>query len=298
MALRLYANGKDFNTLPVVQNENGVYYSNGKVYYKPVLKDFDTAKLPAGYKKYTNGSHVPYKSEKPLDFSQNAGVKITASDGVKVNSHLYISGKKKPYGTEYVYGNLHFMLYHVTCPYKVGARIPKGGTLAVVNSQSENVATGRDVPPHIHACTNNTGSFDKTTIRQLVLAPIEVEKPTVPPVVIPPTVPETPPTDQEIKELRERVRQLEAELVVKDLMVKDRDEALSDKEKENGILAGVIEQKDAQIKQLFIEVNAQWVDDVPFIENLTIFRATVADMLKSAKVVQLVKAILHKLINK
>jgi hypothetical protein len=167
--IKLFANNKNFNSLPTVQNEVGTYYYNGKNYYKPVLAEFNNAKLPSGYKKYTDGSHKSYLKERAIDFSQVAGTKVTASEGLLLNQYLYSKAKKKC-GIELVYGNLHIIIYHVKCDKPSKYRFKPNEVIATVMTQAENQASGVGaVPPHIHIGTIAVGSYNKTPIRDIIL---------------------------------------------------------------------------------------------------------------------------------
>lgn len=48
---------KDFRNLPIVQDPRGVYFWNGSNYYEPNYKEWDNNIIPAGYNRYTDGSH-------------------------------------------------------------------------------------------------------------------------------------------------------------------------------------------------------------------------------------------------
>lgn len=181
MDIRFYANGTDFRFLPIVQNERGWYYrySNGQ-YWKPILEHFDGAVgRPQTALKYTNGSHTSYLHEKALDISLNAGVKITASKSVKVNQ-LLKSKSGKVCGLELVYGNLHIIIYHAKTSLKPGDRPAAGTTICTIMTKDENEKSGVGaLAPHLHIGTNNSGSFDKATIRQIILTPITSKPPTM-----------------------------------------------------------------------------------------------------------------------
>ena len=90
--MKFFLNGTDLNKVGVVQNEVGKYYYNGVSYYKPWLKNFNTATPPAGYKTYTNGSHSKYLSQRAIDFSYRAGGVITMNEDVKILAKSYTLG--------------------------------------------------------------------------------------------------------------------------------------------------------------------------------------------------------------
>lgn len=75
----LFINGRSLINIPVTQNETGRFYRNDSngAYYKPLLKDFDTAVPPVGYTTYTNGSHsltnlngVNVLAQRAIDFAE------------------------------------------------------------------------------------------------------------------------------------------------------------------------------------------------------------------------------------
>jgi len=139
--MKFFANGKNILEYGVVQNETGVYYFNGKTYFKPLLKDFDTATPPAGYKKYTNGSHASYLSQRALDFSVPQGYIITCDTAVtpKVSSTNLGSFVKIQVGTKIVY------LVHTYQWGAVGKAIPAGKPICQIAPQSVSKAA-----PHLH----------------------------------------------------------------------------------------------------------------------------------------------------
>lgn len=80
----IFARGTPLSSIGVTQNELGWYYWNGSSYFKPLLKDFNNATLPAGYKKYTDGSHKAYLSQRAIDFSIAGNIPITFDEPVAV----------------------------------------------------------------------------------------------------------------------------------------------------------------------------------------------------------------------
>lgn len=82
--MTIFARGTPLSSIGVTQNELGWYYWSGSSYYKPLLKDFDTATPPAGYKKYTDGSHKSYLSQRAIDFSVAGNIPITFDEPVAV----------------------------------------------------------------------------------------------------------------------------------------------------------------------------------------------------------------------
>lgn len=85
-----YANGVPITSIGVTQNDEGVYYWNGRNYCTPLLKDFDTFQPPKGCKKYKNGSHGPlynggqYYYQKAIDFAIPQEQVITANKDCEV----------------------------------------------------------------------------------------------------------------------------------------------------------------------------------------------------------------------
>lgn len=152
----IYANGKDLAECPVVQNETGVYYSNGSAYFKPVLKDFDTATPPSGYKRYTGGSHASYignTKRHPIDISFIVGTKLTANFDVKVISSTSADGswiKTQIVGTNYILPFVHCykgLDSNGKPTYPVAGSIIKAGS--VICSVAPQSITKN--PPHLHA---------------------------------------------------------------------------------------------------------------------------------------------------
>lgn len=84
--MKIFIGGVPLDKIGVTQNEYGWYYWNGSSYYKPTLSGFDNAKLPAGYKKYTDGSHSKYLSQKAVDLTAIANRAITFDTSVTVLS--------------------------------------------------------------------------------------------------------------------------------------------------------------------------------------------------------------------
>lgn len=178
--MKFYANNTDLLKVPVTQNEKGVYYSNGKSYYKPVLQEFDNAKPPKGYKRYTDGSHKAYLNERAIDFSIVAGTKIKCDSKIKFNRYFYVKGNKNPYGIELITGNLHIILYHVKASHKPNTRIEAGQTICKVMTTDENRASGvGNLAPHLHAGTVKYLLYENKSFRTLITEkPKEpVEKP-------------------------------------------------------------------------------------------------------------------------
>lgn len=111
--VKTYIDGVELSKIPVIQNEKGVYYFSPEInkYYKPLLKDFDTAKPPKGYYKYgagifqkkpagshasANYSGVNIKEQLAIDFSAIAlgKSKLTYNRVVEVMG-VYGSGVQK-----------------------------------------------------------------------------------------------------------------------------------------------------------------------------------------------------------
>jgi hypothetical protein len=142
----IYAGGKDLATVGVTQNELGLYYYNGTSYYKPVLSLFDTATLPAGYKKYVGGSHASYMSNpqrNPIDFSIVAGSILTMNVDVKILASTSSDGswvKAQIVGTDIILGFVHTYRWA-----GVGTIVKAGSSIAQIAPQS---VTG--FPPHLH----------------------------------------------------------------------------------------------------------------------------------------------------
>lgn len=258
---RFFANGKDLKDCLITQNEVGNYWLSGGALWRTVLANFDSGRgKPADAAKKSGGSHSFYLSDHALDISLNAGTNITCSESIKINGFKYISGYKVPYGIELVYGNHHIIVYHVKSKWKAGDRVPAGQVICTVMSAAENKSSGRfdkenpdGFPPHLHIGTNNTGSFDKKTIRQFILEAIPVTKPPVvtPPVVTPPVTPppSEPPIDpdpietikhSELVALNHKISELEGQLDASNSvlsskitalknMTTERDTAITDK---------------------------------------------------------------------
>jgi hypothetical protein len=142
---RVYASGKDLAQVPMTQNENGKYYRNSSgTYFKPTLAEFDTAKLPSGYKTYIGGSHAKYVSNpnrNPLDFSIVAGSNLTMNVDVNVLGSTPSDGswcKVQPVGSDIVIGLVH------TYQWRSGT-VKAGNIICKVAPQS---VTG--FAPHLH----------------------------------------------------------------------------------------------------------------------------------------------------
>jgi len=158
----VYIDGKDLATFPVVQTESGVYY--GKTasgpYYKPLLKDFDDATLPTGYKKYTRGSHYEHRNNpkrNPIDFSIISGKVITTNFDIKVISYATSRGpwiKCNIIGTPYMVAFVH--IYRQP---KIGATIKAGSPICTIAPKS---VTGLATHLHIDEWTG-------FSIRKLIL---------------------------------------------------------------------------------------------------------------------------------
>lgn len=228
---RFFANGKDLKDCITKQNEFGQYWLVGGALWGTILANFDSGKgKPSNAVKKSGGSHASYLNEHALDISLNAGTNITCSESIKINGFKYISGYKIPYGIELVYGNHHIIVYHVKTKWKVGDRVPAGQVICTVMSAAENKSSGRfdkenpnGFPPHLHIGTNNTGTFDKKTIRQFILEAVSTPPIVTPPVVTPPVTPppSDPPIDpdpietikhSELVALRHRISELEGQL--------------------------------------------------------------------------------------
>lgn len=137
--MKIYAGGKSLAEVPVTQNEVGWYYWNGASYYKPVLAEFDTASLPTGYKKYTNGSHTAYLSQNAIDFSIVAGTAITFSEEVTVLLSSTGSGSFCKLSTS------RGIIYLVHTYKWASGKVPAGTQVCQVAPQS---VTG--FAPHLH----------------------------------------------------------------------------------------------------------------------------------------------------
>lgn len=123
-------NGKTLDKLPVVQDGKGTYYWNGSSYFKPVLKDFDNAKLPSGFKKYTDGSHKAYSYQNAIDFSASGGLPITADRPVKIT---YKASDKGGYCVVEAEGVRHFLTHidYDSVP-AVGTTVKAGNTICKI----------------------------------------------------------------------------------------------------------------------------------------------------------------------
>lgn len=131
----IYIDGKDLATFPVTQTESGKYYgkTSSGPYFKPLLKDFDNAKLPSGYKKYYKGSHYRHRSNpkrNPIDFSIVPNKKVTFSHNLKVISFSTSRGpwiKCNIIGTPYMVAFVHIYKYP-----KVGSVIRAGQQVGLI----------------------------------------------------------------------------------------------------------------------------------------------------------------------
>lgn len=163
------ANGTDLASIPVTQNEYGVYYYSTKYgYYKPVLANFDNANPPSGYIKYSNGSHKnePASGRYPIDFSLVAETGIAMTEDVKIlysssslGSYCKIQGLKS--------GKIIFLV-HTYKWASIGSVVKAGNVICRVAPKS---VTGYD--PHLHIYGsgflirnlilygNNMGKFSK-----------------------------------------------------------------------------------------------------------------------------------------
>ena len=111
---KIFSAGKDLAQVPMTQNEVGKYYRNSSgTYFKPILAEFDTAKLPSGYKTYINGSHAKYAknvNRNPLDFSIVAGSNLTMNRDVRILATTPNNGswcKVQIVGSDIVIGLVH-----------------------------------------------------------------------------------------------------------------------------------------------------------------------------------------------
>ena len=178
MALRIYADKKDINIVPVTQNEEGVYYEydSGSL-WKPILKDFDSAKgKPSTAHKKINGSHVQNPSLNRIDFSLVGKTKMTAS----LLGHINLIDK---WGVLVDFGSGRVVKFnHCTTTLKLGAIVKAGDVICTVNTLAQNKV---DLPPNgfpEHLEIYIQGG----KIRDQILAPIESKPPA--------TVPEIKPT--------------------------------------------------------------------------------------------------------
>lgn len=187
LTMRVFANGIDLNKVLVTQDEWGHYWMANGALARFILSEF--GKAHKGHVLENDGSHKSYLNEHAIDFSLNGGTKLTSNKSLKLVGERFIKGYKLPYGLEWVYGNHHFITFHVRTTAKVGQYVEAGKVFATVMTPAENKQSGRfdkdypnGFPSHLHMGTNNDGSFDDATIRDFILAPIVVAPP---PVVIP-----------------------------------------------------------------------------------------------------------------
>lgn len=141
--MKIFANGKSLTQIGVTQNEAGRYYWSptlGK-YYTPVLKDFDTAKLPAGYKTYTNGSHTEYLYQNAIDFAIGQDAKITADKPFTVIQSSFSDGSF----IKGVIDGITVYLVHTYMFAKANTTVAAGNQICKVAPQSVS-----GVPPHLH----------------------------------------------------------------------------------------------------------------------------------------------------
>jgi len=158
-----YVGGKDIATLPIVQNEFGVYfqYSTGG-YYKPVLSEFDNGILPSGVKRYTDGSHAPYKNSltrNPIDISVNAGLAVTSNVDVKIINGTLSDGswtKTQIVGTNYMPAFVHTYKWA-----QIGSVVKAGNPICYIAPKS--VTT---FDPHCHI---DEWNLESARIRNLIL---------------------------------------------------------------------------------------------------------------------------------
>lgn len=138
---------------------------------------------------------------------------------------------------------------------------------------------------------NPEARLNASKLRSEVIPPTPTTPP--PPVVTPPN-----PLEEENKALRLKIQDLEKAGIAKDLMIKDREEEIKALEETERVLeAGLQEHKD-RLTATFNLVGLKYADDVAnWGDQLEAYRQALANLLKTANAVVLVKALLLKLIK-
>ena len=136
MELIIKIKGKDIKDIKMTQNGKGEYiYSKILGYANIAMKDFEEVLLnvPKGYKKYSNGSHKDYLSQKAIDLSTlgiaiaNKDFKVTKKAGSGIQR--YIQGKFR-IGTTNKWGNEMLFVHAANDYVQVGDIIKAGKAIA------------------------------------------------------------------------------------------------------------------------------------------------------------------------
>lgn len=157
--LKIFIDGQEAKLFPITQNEDGVYYWNGKTYFRPYLRDFNNATLPAGFKKYSNGSHsytnyngVNIAVQKAIDISVVGGKKITSNYPCEIRISTTNAGSyclARFTGTPE--GTVDVWLAHTMNWPKTGTKLKAGDQIALVATKKHMEALGyANWGEHVH----------------------------------------------------------------------------------------------------------------------------------------------------